>query len=267
MMPSEPGVFQALSALPKPLRPALARKLRAMADDELILAHRNSEWCGHAPILEEDIAFANLAQDELGHAVVWYALLQQLEGVEPDRLVYFRAPQAFRNARLLELPNGDWAFSMLRQYLFDSYEAMLLEALSQSVLTPLAQAAAKIRREEIYHLRHSSAWVQRLALGTDESQRRMQASLDNLWPACAQLFVPLEDESLLVQARVTPAPAQLASAWTQRVGDFLVECSLAVPPGDAGDGHLAGREVHTDHLPLLVEELQSVARLAPGASW
>lgn len=256
-----------LEALEPAQRRALAQKLLALADDELILAHRNSEWCGHAPILEEDIAFANLAQDELGHAVLWYTLLQQLDGEDPDHLVYFRRANAFRNVRLVELPNGDWAFSILRQYLFDCYELYLLQALSSSTLEPVSHVAAKMRREELYHLRHTTAWVQRLGLGTDESRRRMQAALNALWPYTAQLFAPLQDEGLLVDAAIVPAPTMLSEGWKDHVIPFLIESGLSVPADIAPEAAPDGRDVHTEHLSALIEELQSVARSDPDASW
>ena len=180
---------------------ALADYLLALADDELILGHRNSEWTGHAPILEEDIAFANLAQDEIGHARLWYGLVNDLGGPEPDRLVFFRSAAEYRNAPILELPKGDWAFSMLRQYLFDVGEAQRLPLLAGSPHRPLAEAAAKIRTEEIYHLRHTHAWIERLAQGTQESHRRVQAALDLLWPFAVQLFQPLPGEDRISGSR------------------------------------------------------------------
>lgn len=256
-----------LDELSAPLKEALAEKLLAMGDDELLLAHRNSEWCGHAPILEEDIAFANIAQDELGHAGLWYGLLQQLDGSDPDRLVFFRPAPSFRNARILELPNGDWAFSMLRQYLFDSYELLLLRRLSTSTLLPLAHAAAKAQREELYHLRHSSAWVQRLALGTVESSRRMQSALDALWPQAQQLFMPLVGDAQLVDAGIIPSIGELGQQWRTEVTGFLTSCSLKPVEAPVEEIGIDGRDVHTEHLPPLVEELQSVARADPQASW
>ena len=219
---------QASTALSPDLREALGRKLLAMADDELILAHRNSEWCGHAPILEEDIAFANIAQDELGHAGLWYEILHGLNGADPDQLVFFRPAHRFRNVRMLERPNGDWAFSMLRQYLFDSWEMVALQRLVESTFRPLAQAAAKARTEEIYHLRHTRTWVERLGLGTKESNRRMQRALERLWPETAQLFQPLSGELHLVEARITPPPQELAQAWREVVIPFLTKCGLDV---------------------------------------
>ena len=162
----------------------LANYLLALADDEFILGHRVSEWCGHAPILEEDIAFANIALDEIGHARLWLQLAAKELGEDPaifpDQQSFFRAPSEFRNLPLAELPNGDWAFSMLRQYLFDSFEISRLELLKKSPHSGLSGLAAKIYTEELYHLRHTQAWVSRLAQGTDESHSRSQAALDTL---------------------------------------------------------------------------------------
>ena len=129
----------------EPLKQALIGKLTAMADDELILAHRNSEWTGHAPLLEEDIALANLAQDELGHATTLFGLGETLSGRTPDQMAFFRDAAAFRNVQLVELPRGDWAFTMLRQYLFDAYEHVLYAALQTSSYQPLQDFAAKVK--------------------------------------------------------------------------------------------------------------------------
>lgn len=252
------------------IREALAEKLLAMGDDELVLAHRDSEWCGHAPILEEDIAFANIAQDELGHAGLWYGILRDVDGSDPDQIVYFRPAHKFRNARMLELPNGDWAFCMLRQFLFDSYERVLLEHLVASAFKPLAQAAAKARTEEIYHLRHTSTWIKRLGRGTEESNRRLQAALARLWPKTDQLFQPLAAEVRLVDAQILPPPEVLALAWRDAVIPLLSESGLDVSeatPVDSRQTETRGRTFHTEHLQPLVEELQSVARLDPEASW
>lgn len=248
---------------------ALSGYLIALADDELILGHRDSEWTGHAPILEEDIAFANLALDEIGHAKLWYELAADLLGEDkvtyPDKLVYFREPAQFRNMQLVELPKGDWAFSTLRQYLFDAFEALRLEALSQSSYTPLAEIAARIRTEELYHLRHSQAWVPRLGLGTEESHARMQAALDALWPYAQGLAASLPGEQDLHAAGIVPSSAGLFERWSGEVSQFLVEAGLQVelrsPLADID------RNSHSEHLPALIHDLQSVARLDPEATW
>lgn len=243
----------------------LAEWLLGMADDELILSHRNSEWIGHAPILEEDIALANIAQDELGHAMVWYNLRKELTGDDPDQLVYFRDASAYRNVQLVELPKGDWAVTMLRQFFFDAYELALLARLAESTYTPLADATAKIKQEEIYHFRHTRAWVKRLAQGTDESHRRMQAALDQIWPFTAQFFAPNPAADLLEKAGIIPALNDVHSAWDDVVQPHLIESSLTVPASATMLN--AARDLHTPHLADLLGDLQQVAREDPEAVW
>jgi ring-1,2-phenylacetyl-CoA epoxidase subunit PaaC len=251
------------------LKAALAAQLLAMADDELILGHRDSEWCGHAPILEEDIAFANIALDEIGHAVTWYALLAETKGEDtetyPNRLVYHRDFPDFRSAQMVELPKGDWAFSMLRQYLFDVYEKVRLDWLVDSKYEPVAAAAAKMRPEEVYHLRHTRAWVRRLGLGTEESNRRMQAAVDQLWPYALQLFAPPEQERLLVEFGYVPHPDELCEAWQAAVIPYLQDAHLNVP-NDSKPVAISRAE-HSPDLKLLLDSLQEVARLYPDAGW
>lgn len=250
-------------------RAPLAEALLALADDEMILAHRDSEWTGHAPILEEDIAFANIALDEMGHAALWYRLVADLRGEDPerypDRLVFHRPAEAYRNIRLVEHPKGDWAFTIVRQFLFDSAEQVRLKALVDHPHAPLAHAAVKIFNEERYHDRHLRAWVRRLALGTPESGRRMQAALDQLWPPARQLFQPLPDEPTLIEAGQWPASRTLASVWQSGSTAFLTECGLEVPLKMPPDED--GRQVHSAHLEPLLAEMQSVARLEPEGQW
>lgn len=245
---------------------ALSERLLAMGDDEIILAHRNSEWTGHAPILEEDIAFTNIALDELGHASIWYGLREALTGQTADEVVFFREPGDFRNVQLVELPKGDWAFSMVRQYLFDAAESVWLPHLTESAYKPLAEAAAKIRREEVYHLRHTTLWLRRLGLGTAESQRRTQAALDAAWPYARQLFVPLPGDSLLAAASTIPPLDALGREWEAQVRPFLESCGLVVPQ-DALPRRDIPRSEHTEALMALLAVLQSVARLDPEAEW
>lgn len=246
------------------LQPALIARLTALADDELILGHRDAEWTGHAPILEEDIALANIAQDELGHASLYYALAESLTGVDGDQMAFFREPAAFRNVQLVELPKGDWAFTMLRQYLFDAYELALLELLRRSAYAPLAEVAAKIMKEELYHLRHTQVWVARLGLGTQESARRLQTALDTLWPYTAQLFAPLPDEAGLIAAGYLPDLARVRARWEGVVSQQLAAANLRLPTTPP---LTAGRHAHTPHLAALLAEMQAVARADPEATW
>jgi ring-1,2-phenylacetyl-CoA epoxidase subunit PaaC len=250
-------------------RAALDSKLLRLGDDEFILGHRNSEWTGHGPILEEDIAFANLALDELGHGILWYRILADLRGEDPetypDKLVYRRRARDFRNADVVALPHSDWAFSMLRQFLFDAYEALHVPALAASSYLPVAEAACKIKQEEVYHLYHTKAWVERLGLGTDESQRRMQAALDCLWGPFQQIFAPGPDESLLVEAGITPDLDRIHVEWSEAVAQFLESCGLAVPEQAVVPKvrEAASREL----MESLIARLQEVSKIAPDAVW
>jgi ring-1,2-phenylacetyl-CoA epoxidase subunit PaaC len=244
---------------------ALLHKLLALADDELILSHRNAEWIGHGPILEEDIAIGNIAQDELGHATVWYGLYCELTGDDPDALVFLRDPADFRNVQMMELPKGDWAFTMLRQYLFDAYEVVMLAALPESTYQPLAEAVAKIRNEEIYHYRHTTAWIRRLGRGTEESHCRLQNALDELWPFVQQLFVPLPDEVVLVEEGIVGETADLHTNWQNLVLPHLTDSGLTIPSDDTPITN--SRSQHTSHLTHLLNDMQLVARLDKEARW
>lgn len=250
------------------LKIALSEYLLGIADDELILGHRNSEWCGHAPILEEDIAFANIALDEIGHSSVWYKLAAELKGEDaetfPDQMVFKRDPENFRNIQLVELPKGDWAFSMLRQYLFDAMEIIRLAAMRNSVYKPLSDAAVKIRQEEIYHHRHTSYWIKCLGLGTDESHIRSQNALNELWSFALQMFQPNKYDLLLQKAHIIPDLQNIKNDWTEQVGSYLLACGLDIPENAEIDFN---REQHTRHLPIIIAEMQSVARLDLQATW
>ena len=244
-------------------RAALIARLSALADDELLLSQRLAGWTGHAPILEEDIALANIAQDELGHAIAWLELRRTLDGSDPDRLAYWRGPADFRNSALTELPKGDWAFSLLRQYLYDAWEALWQDAARASAYTPLAQAAALALREERFHLQHTGLWVERLALGTPESERRIKAALAELWPYALGLFEPLPGEADAITAGLLPDPAALKLRWLALVTPSLARFGLTAP-----DAQPVPRGKHTEHLAPLLDEFQRVARQHPeAAAW
>lgn len=251
------------------LRRALDAKLLRMADDEFILGHRNSEWTAHGPLLEEDIAFSNLALDELGHAILWYRIVSTLRNEDPerypDKLVYRRTAAEFRNRDVVALPHTDWAFSMLRQFLFDAYESVHLPALCTSRYEPVSEAAAKIGQEETYHLHHTKTWMLRLGRGTVESNRRLQSALDQLWNPFQQFFIPGPDEALVVEAGFTPELKKVHAAWQGSVLPILESCQVAVPqetniPQD-------GKTGCSSYMQALVDELQEVSRIAPDAVW
>ncbi len=251
------------------LNASLAEYLTALGDDELVLAQRDAEWCGHAPILEEDIAFANLAVDELGHARTWYELAADLlsedRGRFPDHLAYFRDAAEWRCVQLVTLPRGDWAFTLLRRYLFDVLEVLRLEGLKASGYAPLAEAAAKIYNEELYHVRHGKAWLPRLGRGTEESHARMQAALNSLWPYAAQLFLPLPGEEPLAAAGIVPETAGLEAGWRAAIQAALEAAHLTMP--EKFIPVTRPRSQQTEHLMGLLSEMQMVARANPQARW
>lgn len=240
------------------IKQALIAKLTALADDEVILSHRDSEWTGHAPILEEDIALANIAQDELGHASVWYGLRKELDGSDPDQLAFFREAGEYRNTELVELPKGDWAFTMLRQYFYDLYEALWLQSAKNSSYQPLADAANKVLREERFHLQHTHAWVERLGLGTEESNWRLQQALNMQWGYAQQLFVPIPGEELLIAEGIVPDLAPVKERWLEHSSKHLQNAGLELPinPGYQP----TSRAYHTEHLWSILAEMQSTAR-------
>ena len=203
-------------------RDALVAYLLAWADDELILGHRDSEWTGFAPQIEEDVAFSSIAQDEMGHAGLLYGLIAELTGDDVDHLALRRPPAEYRHAAMVELPNGDWAFTIARHYLYDLAELCRVDALVDSTYVPLAAIARKVVREEHYHAMHGSAWWERLRDGSSESRARLYDALRDLLPLAADLFVTTPDERALVASGVLPCPAgALYEEWLMQIEPLI----------------------------------------------
>lgn len=256
----------AAADLPEALRGAVKRYLLALADDEMLLGHRDAEWTGLGPILEEDIAFSSMAQDELGHAKVWYGLRHDLGEPDPDQQAFRRDAPEWLNARLLELERGDYAFSLVRQYLFDLAEQLRLEALAASTWKPLADAAVKLRQEEKYHLLHGQAYLERLARGSTDARERLQAALEQLWPDAQGLWEAVDGEADLVAAGIVPDSATLAPLWQAAVVTRFERAGLRVPP--LGGALLGGRRgEHGPQLTALLEAMQGLYRSDPEAEW
>jgi ring-1,2-phenylacetyl-CoA epoxidase subunit PaaC len=238
------------------------------ADDALILGHRLSEWCGHAPMLEEDMALANIGLDLLGQARELYSYAAQVEGGgnDEDKFAYLRDVRQYRNLLLLEQPNGDFARTMVRQFFYSAFADPYWRAMMKSQDATLAAIAAKSEKESAYHLRHSSEWMVRLGDGTDESHRRAQAAIDDLWAFTGEMFAVDDSECGLIESSVAIDPATLRPAWLETISKVLSEATLVQPKGDwMQQGGRSGR--HSEHLGHLLSELQSMPRTFPGATW
>ena len=247
--------------------PEIVYALR-LADDALLLGHRLSEWSGKAPSLEEDIALSNLGLDLIGQARLFYQLAARIEGKgrDEDTFAYFRDEAEFRNVLLVELPRGDFAFTMARQLVVAAYLHPAYDAMTRSASAGFAEIAAKAVKEMAYHVRHSAEWVIRLGDGTDESRRRMVAALDAIWPFTDELFESDPVSMTLVASGIAPDPASIKSAWIATLEKVLQQATLQRP--DTADRRTGGRSGrHTEHLTELLSEMQSLARAHPGVTW
>lgn len=243
--------------------------LARIGDDRLILGHRLSEWAGHGPILEEDIALSNIALDLLGQASNFLRLAGQVEGKgrDEDALAFWREATDFQCCRLVELPIGDFGFTIARQFLFDAYSVHLLDALTRSTNAELAALAARALKEDRYHLRHSAEWVVRLGDGTDESRARIADGLDACWRFTGELFLPDAVDQALAAEGIAADLAALRAPWLETVGQVLERATLSLPAGDQGPPPNVRRGNHTEHLGHLLATMQITARSHPGASW
>jgi len=246
----------------------LVEYLLRLGDDRLVLGHRLSEWCGHGPILEEDIALSNMALDLVGQASMFLGLAGEVEGKgrDADALAYLREGVQYRNALLVELPRGDFGFTMVRQFLFDASSVLLLDALSGCGHPGVAALAAKSLKEDKYHLRHSSEWVVRLGDGTAESHARVQQSVNEIWRYTGELFEhDIIDDAVAADGIVIDRAA-LFSRWESMVRDVMQRATLDMPEDVVmASGGRRGR--HTEYLGHLLTVMQSVARAHPGATW
>jgi ring-1,2-phenylacetyl-CoA epoxidase subunit PaaC len=265
--PATPSVVPAARQKPN----ALFEYLLRLGDDRLVLGHRLSEWCGHGPILEEDIALSNVALDLLGQATMFLRLAGEVEGQgrDEDALAYFREVVEFRNCQLVELPKGDFAYTIARQFLFDVYAVVLLDALSGSTNASIAAIAAKSLKEAKYHVRHSGEWMLKLGDGTDESHRRVQQALDGLWRFTSELFAADSIDREMQEAGVAPDLAALEASWERLVRDVVQRATLTLPHAVPRSASMRGGRsgVHTEFLGHMLAEMQIVARSHPGAAW
>ncbi len=251
-----------------------------LADNALILAQRNSEWCGHGPILEQDIAITNISLDLIGQARNFYQYAAELinrstnqpinestyQPVTEDTLAYLRDNRDFKNCLLVEQENGDWAKTILRQFFFSNYQYLLYEKLQQSKDEQPAAIAAKALKEVTYHLKWSSEWVIRLGDGTEESRRRMLNAIDELWPYVDELFINADYETELLNDNIAVDVSLLKNPWYKKTGEIFSEATLKFPENIFAQK--GGKEgIHTEKLGYILAEMQFLQRAYPNSIW
>jgi ring-1,2-phenylacetyl-CoA epoxidase subunit PaaC len=248
---------------------AIKDLLYRIGDDDLILGHRQSEWTGIGPILEEDIAFSSMAQDEIGHAQAYYVILNELFGEPtPDQIGFGRKSDAFRSSQLVEYPIGDYAFSLMRHALYDLAESIRLEELTRSSFRPLAELAKKLLREERYHYLHATTWLKQLGRATDEANRNLQAALDFAYPIAFSLFEPTAQDAAIFADGIQAPESELEARWVEAVAALMKECGLKVPNVADKTAHYGGRlGKHTSHLEKLLAEMDEVFAIDTNAVW
>lgn len=247
---------------------AIKELLYKMADDLLIIGHRNSEWTGLGPILEEDIAFSSMAQDKIGQSQALFQLLHELGEQAPDTVAFTRNANQFHNAQFLELPNGDYDFSLMRHFLYDIADQLRFEMLATSSYEPLAKVARKVKGELKYHVFHANTWITKLGAATDESHARMQAALNASWNYALGMFEEGAFEEQLKTENVFEGEAALKSRWLETVTPTLAKATLIIPEQKNWEPKLGGRKgYHTEHLQPLLDEMSEVFTIDPSAEW
>lgn len=239
-----------------------------LADSSLILGQRLGEWCGHGPILEEDIALTNVALDFVGHATALLQYAAKVEGKNrtEDDLAYHRSEREFKNVLLVEQPNGDYAKTIARQFLFDTFQYYYYQALQESKDETLAALAEKSLKEITYHLRHSSQWVLRLGDGTAESHERIQNAINDLWMFTGDLFEMDEVDAVLIKEGIASDMGPVKEKWNAHVGEIVKKATLQIPAQTFMQrGSREGK--HTEHLGYLLAEMQYLPRTFPDAKW
>jgi ring-1,2-phenylacetyl-CoA epoxidase subunit PaaC len=259
-----------VSALTAPQRTALKGLLFRMADDALIIGHRNSEWVGIGPVLEEDIAFASIAQDKLGHALALYTILHEHLGEpDPDTLAFMRTESLFRCCHFVEIPTQEYDFALMRHVLFDTAEALRFAMLAESAFEPLAQVARKVRGEIQYHTMHANIWLKQLGTATEESRARMQSALNECFPLALGMFEPphSDDEQILRSANIFQGEAELCGRWLHAVRTLVEQSGLVLYEEGITPVYGGRKGYHTEHLAPLLDEMSEVFKTDPMAEW
>jgi ring-1,2-phenylacetyl-CoA epoxidase subunit PaaC len=247
---------------------AIKKLLFKIADDQLIIGHRNSEWTGLGPILEEDIAFSSIAQDKLGQSLALYNLLHDLDEKTPDELAFMRNENEFKCCHLVEYPNGEYDFSLARHFLFSHAENLRFEMLAESSFEPLAKIAKKLKGEIKYHVMHADTWLKQLGGGTEESNSRIQKALNDSFNLALGIFEPGDFENELSDMKVFEGENVLQNRWIEIIKPIIESSNLMLPDKSLWNPSYGGRKgQHTEHLQLLLNEMAEVFRIDPEAEW
>lgn len=247
---------------------AIKDLLYKIADDQLILGHRNSEWTGMGPLLEEDIAFSSMAQDKLGHSLAFYTLLHELGEADPDTVAFMRNKEQFHNSQFVELPNGEYDFSLVRHFLYDNAEILRFEMLSRSSYEPVAKVAQKLKGEVKYHVLHGNTMFKQLGTSTEEARGRMQQALNEALPYALGMFEKSEFEAELKAEGIFEGEETLKQQWLERVKALVEQTNLTLPDLNTLEPKFGGRYgQHTEHLQPLLDEMAEVFKLDPTADW
>lgn len=240
-----------------------------MADDALIIGHRNSEWTGIGPMLEEDLAFSSMAQDKIGHAQALYKILHEQFGeAEPDVLGFKRSTKEFKCCQLVELPIGEYDFSLVRHFLFDHAEVLRYEMLAQSSFQPLALLAKKVKGEVKYHTMHADTFLIQLGKGNEETNARLQSSLNEAWHYALGIFEESEFEGELISNGVFEGEKELRNRWLTKVSPIIEAANLKLPTTEESKIVFGGRKgFHSEYLQPLLEEMTEVVAGDPDAEW
>lgn len=247
---------------------ALKEFLYKVADDQLILGHRNSEWTGFGPLLEEDIAFSSMAQDKVGQSQALYEILHVLGEQHPDTVAFMRNANQFHNCILTELPNGEYDFSLIRHFLYDTALSIRFEMLTKSSYKPLAELATKIRGELRYHTLHANTWIKQLGSATPESIGRLQAALEHALPFALGIFERSPYENDIVSSGIFEGEDVLKEKWLKRIEEIVGQTNLHLPDVKkltAVEGGRIGK--HSEHLQPLLDEMSEVFKIDPTAEW
>jgi ring-1,2-phenylacetyl-CoA epoxidase subunit PaaC len=248
--------------------PALKELLYKMADDLLVYGHRNSEWTGMGPLLEEDIAFSSMAQDKIGQSLALFTMLHQLGEQEPDTVAFMRNANQFHNCILVELPNEEYDFSLCRHFLFDTADSLRWEMLTKSSYEPLAQLARKVTGELRYHTLHANTWLKQLGTANEDSIGRLQHSMDRILSYALGIFEksPLEKE--LIDNELFAGEDHLLSHWQVRVEEIVGQTKLKLASWNSITPVMGGRKGdHSKYLQPMLDEMSEVFRIDPTAEW